>query len=123
MTAVLTRHIERLEAQLEEALKRAADRDQIAAQRDLTAAQVEALNAVLAIERRRIEDLKDAERQRIEGIRQRADEARLRTEELKAERDRWAAAAGAAQERIEQLVAKAAETERRRAWWLWRRAS
>lgn len=123
VTAVLIRHIERLEGQLEEALKRAADRDQIAAQRDLTAAQVEALNAVLAIERKRVEDLKDAERQRIEEIRQRADEARQRTEELKAERDRWAAAAGAAQERIEQLIAKAAETETRRSWWPWRRSA
>jgi hypothetical protein len=41
---VLNRHIERLEAQLEEALKRAGDRDEIAKQRDMLAAQIEALN-------------------------------------------------------------------------------
>jgi hypothetical protein len=44
VTAVLTRHIERLEAQLEEALKRAGDRDEVAKQRDMMAAQIEALN-------------------------------------------------------------------------------
>lgn len=41
---VLNRHIERLEAQLEEALKRAGDRDEIAKQRDMLTAQIEALN-------------------------------------------------------------------------------
>jgi hypothetical protein len=52
--AVLTRHIERLEAQLNEAHKRAADRDEIATQRDairterdVVTAQVEALRAAL----------------------------------------------------------------------------
>jgi hypothetical protein len=53
--AVLTRHIERLEAQLDEAHKRAADRDEIAiqrdaarAERDVVTAQVEALRTALA---------------------------------------------------------------------------
>jgi hypothetical protein len=46
--SVLTRHIERLEAQLEEAQKRVADRDEIAAQRDVATTQVEALRAALA---------------------------------------------------------------------------
>ena len=44
VTVVLTRHIERLEAQLEEALKRAGDRDQVAKERDLLSAQIESLN-------------------------------------------------------------------------------
>lgn len=44
VTAVLTRHIERLETQLEEALRRAGDRDEVAKQRDLLIAQIEALN-------------------------------------------------------------------------------
>lgn len=44
---VLTRHIERLEAQMETALQRAADRDAVATQRDLLAAQVEALRSAL----------------------------------------------------------------------------
>jgi hypothetical protein len=44
VTAVLTRHIERLEAQLEEALKRAGDRDEVAKERDLLMAQIESIN-------------------------------------------------------------------------------
>jgi hypothetical protein len=44
VTAVLTRHIERLEAQLEEALKRAGDKDEVVKERDLLIAQVESLN-------------------------------------------------------------------------------
>jgi hypothetical protein len=44
VTAVLTRHIERLETQLEEALKRAGDRDEVAKDRDLLIAQIESLN-------------------------------------------------------------------------------
>jgi len=41
---VLNRHIERLEARLDEALKRAGDRDEVAKERDLLVAQIEALN-------------------------------------------------------------------------------
>jgi hypothetical protein len=44
VTAVLTRHIERLEAQLEEALKRVGDRDEVAKERDLLIAQIESMN-------------------------------------------------------------------------------
>jgi predicted ArsR family transcriptional regulator len=44
VTAVLTRHIERLEEQLEGAIKRAEDRDDVAKERDLLIAQIEALN-------------------------------------------------------------------------------
>jgi hypothetical protein len=44
VTVVLTRHIERLEAQLEEALKRAGDRDDVAKERDLLSAQLESLS-------------------------------------------------------------------------------
>jgi hypothetical protein len=43
VTAVLTRHIERLEAQLEQALERAGEHDAVAKERDLLAAQIEAL--------------------------------------------------------------------------------
>ena len=46
--AVLTRHIERLEAQLEEALKRAGERDELLTQRDVLTTQVDALRAALA---------------------------------------------------------------------------
>src|ERR671911_5601 len=44
VTVVLTRHIERLEAQLEEALKRTGDRDEVAKERDLLIVQIKALN-------------------------------------------------------------------------------
>jgi hypothetical protein len=54
VTAVLTRHIERLETQLEEALKRAVERDELMtqrdearAERDIATTQVEALRAAL----------------------------------------------------------------------------
>ena len=58
VTEVLTRHIERLEGQLEDALKRAADRDEIAVQRDALTAQLDALRTVLEIERSRVEEWK-----------------------------------------------------------------
>lgn len=45
---VLTRHVERLEAALEAAQSRAADRDAVATERDLMSAQVEALRGALA---------------------------------------------------------------------------
>jgi len=45
--AVLARHIERLEAQLDAAMNRAADRDQIAARCEAITVQVEALRAAL----------------------------------------------------------------------------
>ena len=50
--AVLTRHIERLEAQLEEALKRAGERDELLTQRDVLTTQVDALRAALAVAER-----------------------------------------------------------------------
>lgn len=46
---VLTRHVERLEAQVEAALLRATDRDAVATERDLLAAQVEALRGALDV--------------------------------------------------------------------------
>jgi hypothetical protein len=55
VTAVLTRHIERQETQLEGALKRAGKRDELMtqcdmarAERDIATPQVEALRAALA---------------------------------------------------------------------------
>ncbi len=50
--AVLTRHIERLEAQLEEALKRVGERDELLTQRDVLTTQVDALRAALAVAER-----------------------------------------------------------------------
>jgi hypothetical protein len=84
------------------------------------AARVEGLEALLAAERERIAEMKETERLRVEEMRHRADETRRRTEELKGERDKWVAAAEAAQERIDHLTAKAAETAKRRGWWPFR---
>ncbi len=44
---VLNRHIERLEAQLNDAMKRAGERDELVIQRDVLTTQVEALRAAL----------------------------------------------------------------------------
>jgi hypothetical protein len=125
---VLTRHIERLEGMLAEAQARLTDveTDRDAARdeardaqraRDALSAQVDALNAVLTIERERIADLKTIEHQRTEEARQKADDAQQRAEELRAERDRWLVAAETAQGRIAALTAKAAEADARRPWW------
>lgn len=86
------------------------------------AARVEGLEALLAAERERIAEAKEAERLRVEEMRQRAEEARQRADELKAERDRWIMAAETAQERIDHLTTKAAEAEKRKGWWPFRKA-
>jgi hypothetical protein len=88
VTAVLTRHIERLEAQLEEALKRAGDRDEVAKERDLLMAQVESLN--------------DSTKIQVDALR-----AALTVAER--DRDRWHEVATAKPE-------QAAPSERR-SWW------
>jgi flagellar biosynthesis chaperone FliJ len=125
----LTRHIERLELALEEAQERAdeaeaardsacdearvfeRERDTARADARAIASQVDALNVVLAVERKLVEQ-----------ARERADDARARVDEVKAERDKWHSAAESAQARIADLTAKAAELEKRRGWWPFRRA-
>ena len=105
MTAVLTRHIERLELTLKavqdkaEVLER--EREDVRAElravekaRDTIAAQVDALNTILAVERERTA----AERARVE--------------EWKAVADRYATQA-------EKLTA----AQLRRSWWPWRRSA
>ena len=94
---VLTQYIRRLEGELE-ALKQERDLERV------RAAQVDVLKALLEAERKRAEEIKDAERHRIE--------------ELKAERDRWHAQA----ERLA-LASSQASVPRQRGWWPWRRAS
>lgn len=47
--AVLARHVERLEEQLEAALSRASDRNAVAVERDVLMVQVEALRTALAV--------------------------------------------------------------------------
>ena len=56
--SVLSRHIERLEAQLDEALKRAAEQDEIAVEREALAARLDALKTVLEIEKQRTDEWK-----------------------------------------------------------------
>jgi hypothetical protein len=126
----LIRHIERLELALETAQERVSEaeaardnardearsmeRERDAARTDAraVAAQVDALNTVLAVERKLVEE-----------ARERADEARVRTDELRAERDKWLGAAEAAQARIAELTVKATELENRRGWWPFRRSA
>jgi len=117
VVTVLARHVERLEAELA-ATKSERDaahtriselaaevKDNLNFVADLTAkaGRVDVLEALLESERRRVEEVRGAERQGIE--------------DLKAERDRWAAIAEASQRQITHL------TEKRRGWWPWRRAS
>jgi hypothetical protein len=97
----LTRHIERLEAQLEDALRRAADRDEVAAQRDIIAGQVAALQAVLQAEQRRIVEMQ------------------VDRDGLRADRDRWVAQT----DRLAAQVDRLAATNRPRSWWPWRRSA
>ena len=94
---VLTQHIRRLEGEIE-GLKQERDLERV------RAAQVDVLKALLEAERKRAEEIKDAERHRIE--------------ELKAERDRWHAQA----ERLA-LAPSQIPAPRQRSWWPWRRAS
>lgn len=136
---VLTRHISRLETELETLKEeRAAERDRVQGEvealrgehaavrgrlqvevdalrieRDaerLRGAQLEALNGILEIERKRISEAQ-----------QRADDARQQIDELRAERARWVAATETAQAEIARITAKAREVEQRRGWWPWRR--
>jgi hypothetical protein len=88
VTAVLTRHIERLEVQLEEALKRAGERDKVAKERDLLIAQIEALN--------------DSTKIQVDALR-----AALAAAER--DRDRWHEVATAKPEH--------AAPSKRRSWW------
>ena len=75
--SVLSRHIERLEAQLDEALKRAAERDEIAVEREALAARLDVLKTVLEIEKQRTDEWKAV-----------ADRFALQTEKLTSARPR-----------------------------------
>lgn len=92
---VLTRHIERLEAQLDEALKRAGERDVIAAERDAARAERDVLAA-------QIEVLRDSTSTQVEALR-----AALAAAER--DRDRWHDAATAKPEQTTSV-------ERRSLW-------
>jgi len=113
---VLSQHIEKLERQLGAAQAELREERTRSAALALQAAQVDALNAVLEAERRRVEDLK-AERDRwaaqtdplkttIEALKASLDAERGRLSELREERDRWRMAATT-----------------RRSWWPWRRSA
>ena len=93
--AMLRSQVARLEAELDGA-RTALDVER------LRAAQVEVLQAMLAAERARVEDIKASEGRRIE--------------DLKAERDRWMAQA-------DKLIPLAAPAPTRAGWWPWRRSA
>jgi chromosome segregation ATPase len=113
---VLNQHIEKIEKQLEAAQAELREERTRSAALALQAAHVNVLNSVLEVERRRVED-------------------------LKAERDRWAAQTDPHRTTIEVLKAALdAEKERlselredrdrwrtaaaaRRSWWPWRRSA
>jgi hypothetical protein len=97
----LNRHIERLEAQLVDALRHAADRDEVAARRDVIAGQVAALQAVLHAEKQRIIELQ------------------VDRDGLRADRDRWVAQA----ERLAAQADRLTAANRPRKWWPWRRVA
>jgi hypothetical protein len=89
---VLNRHIERLEAQLEEAIKRAGDRDAIAKQRDEIAKERDLVIA-------QIESLNNSTKMQVDALR-----AALAATEK--DRDRWHEVATLKPEPVE-----------RRSWW------
>ena len=93
---VMRDRVEQLERELAEA-RIALDAERI------RAAQVEALRAVLEVERVRLEEVRQAGDRRVEDVR--------------AERDRWAAAAEAGQRQVAELIAERAN----RSWWPFRR--
>lgn len=96
--SVLTRHIERLEAQLEEAQKRAGERDAIAGERDAARAERDVLAA-------QIEALRDSTSTQVDA---------LRAALVAAERDR---------DRWHEVATAPAPEPARRGWWPFRRAS
>jgi len=108
VTAVLSRHIERLEAEIEalkqeraDALARATDRDEVATRRDIIAVQVAALQGVFQAEKQRMIELQ------------------VDRDGLRADRDRWAAQA----ERLAVARFSAPQSKSSRSWWPWRRSA
>jgi hypothetical protein len=79
-------------------------------------AELQAARTMSEFEQRRAEELIALERQR-------AQDARHRAEELRQERDRWAAALEASQRQIMHLTDKAEAIERPRGWWPFRRSA
>ena len=76
----------------------------------------------LRIRNAQLEAQVNALREILEMEKQRAVREVARAEELKAERDRWAAALEASQRQITHLTDKAAALEKPRGWWPFRRA-
>jgi excisionase family DNA binding protein len=77
----------------------------------------------LRIRNAQLEAQVNALREILEMEKQRAAREIARAEELKAERDRWAAALEASQRQITHLTDKATSQEERRGWWPWRRSA
>ncbi len=76
----------------------------------------------LRIRNAQLEAQVNALREILEMEKQRAAREVARADELKAERDRWAAALEASQRQITHLTDKAAALEKPRGWWPFRRA-
>jgi hypothetical protein len=105
---ILTRHISRLEAELDTLKEeRKAEREGLEGRAEALEGKVETLEKDLAAER-----LIAAQ---VDGLKAMLETARQRGDELKAERDRWAELVETNQRRIDELSAK------RLGWWPFRK--
>jgi DNA repair exonuclease SbcCD ATPase subunit len=110
---VLTRHISRLEAELDTLKEeRKAERERLEERAGALESKIGTLEKDLAAER-----LISAQ---VDGLKAMLETARQRGDELKAERDRWAGAAESNSRQIERMNEEAKSA--RRGWWPFRRA-
>jgi hypothetical protein len=111
---VLTRHISRLEAELDTLKEeRKAERERLEGRAEALESKISTLEQDLAAER--------LITVQVDGLKAMLETAQQRGDELKAERDKWASALEASQRQITHLTEKQAEP--RRGWWPFRRAS
>jgi flagellar biosynthesis chaperone FliJ len=110
----LTRHISRLEAELDTLKEeRKAERERLEGRAEALESKISTLEQDLAAER--------LITVQVDGLKAMLETAQQRGDELKAERDKWASALEASQRQITHLTEKQAEP--RRGWWPFRRAS
>lgn len=104
---VLTRHISRLEAELETVKKERKDEcERFEGQAEALEEKIVMLEQDLAAER-----LRAAQLETLKSV----------MDDLKTERDRWANAAEASQQHLNRVI-ESAKVEQRRSWWPFRRA-
>jgi predicted RNase H-like nuclease (RuvC/YqgF family) len=105
---VLTRHISRLEAELDTLKEeRKAERERLEGRAEALESKISTLEQELTAER-----LISSQVGTLKSV----------IDDLKTERDRWANAAEASQQRLDRAI-EAAKTEPRRGWWPFRRSA